>query len=548
VTLTKGYRVFDPVKVTGGLGREMSKIHNAYKSLRPILPSQIEPKNLFLPSKVLIKQKLDDTISARVAIDGSRQPPGSYNEVDAGTSCTEKLLCLVSAVIADAAYRRVKFWIIGFDIAAAFLQQLLTRAHTNGIQYITRLPPNMPGELANQLNAIDMAHYGLKQSNNIFNTELHRLLTSNGYFPSILAPHIFKKICPDDKRNYLFVNMHVDDGAIVSTSESLTQELKSILTARYGQHKDFPLTWNPELTEYCGLQFVRHPNNDVQVHMEKHIKKFLHKQGMDDLPSALTPANPDFFDPPTNNTPVDPVMYQSTQGGLNFYGPVRTDIKLFVNILSKKNHHPVQSDRDKQIQVMRYLKGYSGAGPCFTSNPACYPDGAQVNGSSDLGFATLHNAQCTTGNLFTVGNNNASYASFASAEPGVALSPQEGEYLSFGRCAKDIIYWQQLLDGFGFKQKLPSIIYEDNLPAINLVKSPEITRNSRHIFVKHHYVRWLHQQGFILPVHQGTNDMAADFVTKVHLPRRFHYMKDVVFNSHPGLREALKKKHTIPEK
>jgi hypothetical protein len=223
---------------------------------------------------------------------------------------------------------------------------------------------------------------------------------------------------------------------------------------------------------------------------------------MDDLPGALTPANPDFFYIPTDNdnTPVDPVMYQSAQGCLNFYGPIRTDIKLFVNILSKKNHHPVQSDKDKQIQIMRYLKEYPSESPTFSANPACYPDGAQISASSDLGFATLHNAHCITGNLFTVGRNNASFAACASAEPGIARSPQEGDYLSFGRCAKDVTYWQQLLDGFGFKQKLPSIMYEDNLPAINLVKSPEITRNSRHIFDKHHYVRWLHQQGFILPV------------------------------------------------
>jgi hypothetical protein len=118
---------------------------------------------------------------------------------------------------------------------------------------------------------------------------------------------------------------------------------------------------------------------------------------------------------------------------------------------------------------MRYLKEYPSEGPTFSANPACYPDGAQINASSDLGFATFHNAQCFTGNLFTVGGDNASFAAFASAEPGIALSPQEGEYLSFGRCAKNIIYWQQILNGFGFKQKLPSIIYEDNLPAINLV-------------------------------------------------------------------------------
>jgi hypothetical protein len=56
---------------------------------------------------------------------------------------------------------------------------------------------------------------------------------------------------------------------------------------------------------------------------------------MDGLPGALTPTNPDFFDIPTDNTPVDLVMYQSMQGGLNFCGPIRTDSKLFVKILSK---------------------------------------------------------------------------------------------------------------------------------------------------------------------------------------------------------------------
>jgi hypothetical protein len=64
---------------------------------------------------------------------------------------------------------KVEFEIVGSDIPAAFLQQWLTKEHTIGYQYITKLPSNMPGELANQLNAIDKAHNGLKQSNSTRN-------------------------------------------------------------------------------------------------------------------------------------------------------------------------------------------------------------------------------------------------------------------------------------------------------------------------------------------------------------------------------------------
>ena len=543
MSTTKAYKVLEHQAVTDSVFREVSKAQVVFKSLRPITPSQIQDKHLYLPIRNLVKMKSSGVVNSRLAVDGSRQPPDSYNGIDAGTSSTDRLLCLTSAVIADATHRRVPFQIVGCDIPAAFLHQDLTPEDTNGYQYITRLPANFPGELANQLNAIDKGHYGTKQGNNLFNKANHKLLVDAGYTNTILAPHIYRKTCPDNPKNYLFVNWHVDDGAILSTSRTLLAELKKLLIAKYGYSKEFPLTWNPEIGEYCGLQFERRKDTSVKVHFGKHIRSFLQKQGMDDIPGALTPACKDFFDPPSDTTPVDPIQFQSTQGGLGFYLPIRHDIKLFVNILSKQNHSPTQSDRNKQIHIMRYLKEYPDVGPVFSADPTCYPDGAQLQARSDIGFATLGNAQCTTGNLFDIGVNNASFSSYASAEPGIALSPQEGEYLGLGRCAKQVLFWQQFLEGLGFPQKLPTLIYEDNLPAINLVQAPEVTRNSRHVFVKHHFIRWLHQQGLILPVHQGTNDIKADFVTKVHLPRHFHYSKDVVFNAGGPLRRVLKAKH-----
>jgi hypothetical protein len=89
---------------------------------------------------------------------------------------------------------------------------------------------------------------------------------------------------------------------------------------------------------------------------------------------------------------------------------------------------------------------------------------------------------------------------------------------------------ETIFEGIGFPQPLPNPIREDNLPAINLVKAPEVTRHSRHTLIKHHYVRWLHQQGLIKPIHQGTDKMSADSITKIN---PLHYQKDEYFGALP---------------
>ena len=126
----------------------MSKDHDAFQSLRPITPDQIEARHQYLRCQLLVKLKSDDSTSSRLAIDGSKQNPDSYNSTHAGTSDTERLLCLISACVADAAHREVPLEIFGFDIPGAFLQAPLTRQDTNGYQLITRLPSNMRGSRA----------------------------------------------------------------------------------------------------------------------------------------------------------------------------------------------------------------------------------------------------------------------------------------------------------------------------------------------------------------------------------------------------------------
>ena len=79
-----------------------------------------------------------------------------------------------------------------------------------------------------------------------------------------------------------------------------------------------------------------------------------------------------------------------------------------------------------------------------------------------------------------------------------------------GRCAQHVQYFRQFAADIGFPQRHPTVILEDNQPAINLTIAPQVTGKSRHIALKEHYIRFLYTSQQITPQYVGTNDMIAD--------------------------------------
>ncbi len=82
-----------------------------------------------------------------------------------------------------------------------------------------------------------------------------------------------------------------------------------------------------------------------------------------------------------------------------------------------------------------------------------------------------------------------------------------------------------------FMQHTATTTFEDNMSAINLSKAPAVTRRSRHIAIRHHFIRDCVQQGFIDVQHLPTADMLADFLTKPFGPKRFIEFRNQIFNS-----------------
>ena len=397
---------------------------------------------------------------------------------------------------------------------------------TNGYQLLAALPKDIPGPLAGQLAEITGCCYGIKQANHEYDKDLSLLLTNAGFLHTPSDHHTFFKRCPVNPLDSLTLNLHVDDGWHVTCSSTLLADLKQVLTSRYG-----PIAFNDKSTGVCGVRLTRHSDHSCTLDQGDHIRKFLHRAGMDMVPAALTPSSSDLFNPPTNTTPVNQTQFLRINGSLVFLLPIRHDIRKEVVFLCSRNSNPTVSDLAKQTRLLRYLKGCPDLGPTFSSNSSSHTSGVTIYAAADSSHACHSNGRSQTAYTIQIGNSNAPFLAHSSAEAsGVALSPCEAEYIALGRCAKDVMYFRQFAADLGFTQHDPTIILEDNMLAINLTTVPQVTWKSRHIAIRHHYLRWLYQSRKILPTHQGTNDIIPDGLTKSLTPTKFLWFRSQLLN------------------
>ena len=95
----------------------------------------------------------------------------------------------------------------------------------------------------------------------------------------------------------------------------------------------------------------------------------------------------------------------------------------------------------------------------------------------------------------------------------VSLSTIEGEYISAALACSQVIYMQQTLKDFGLKfSKSP--IYCDNTSAINLSKNTTHHARTKHIDIRHHFLRDNISKEVITLDYTNSENQIADILTK----------------------------------
>jgi hypothetical protein len=113
-------------------------------------------------------------------------------------------------------------------------------------------------------------------------------------------------------------------GTPLGKSFGLAEYLEELIQKRYGN--PVKIKFNYKSTGICGVRLTRHPDNSVTADCGEHIRAFLTRIGMDNVPPALSPSRPDFNNKSNNTVLVNDKDYQMKIGNLVFYLPIRFDI------------------------------------------------------------------------------------------------------------------------------------------------------------------------------------------------------------------------------
>jgi hypothetical protein len=158
-------------------------------------------------------------------------------------------------------------------------------------------------------------------------------------------------------------------------------------------------------------------------------------------------------------------------------------------------------------RILRYLV----AAPCFG---IWYPKGSTFDliGYSDSDYAGCKvDRKSTSGTCQFLGRSLVSWSS--KKQTSVALSTAEAEYVAIGQCCAQLLWMRQTLRDFGYNlSKVPLLC--DNESAICMVDNPVEHIRTKHIDIRHHFLRDHQQKGDIEVFYVSTENQLADIFTK----------------------------------
>ncbi|KAJ3531525.1 hypothetical protein NM688_g7562 [Phlebia brevispora] len=326
--------------------------------------------------------------------------------------------------------------------------------------------------------------YGLKQSGRAWNKRVHKLLAEKLGFVCINADFCaYIRVTGDDQ--FQIILIHVDDMALIAA--------------------------NDELMTFIGLQITRNRvKRLLTIHQERYIQTVLERFHMQDCTPVSTPLDPNvtLSPSPDETEPLD-VPYVVAIGSLMYAAvATRPDIAFAVQSLSQFSSRPSQEHWTVVKHVLRYLKGHAALGITYGSTSDLtltgYSDAdwgqSLVDRRSISGFAFMLAGGVITWNL--------------KKQPTVAVSTMEAEYMALAHASREAIWLRALLGGLGFGASSATTIFTDNQAAIALAHDNQFHARSKHIDIRHHFVRECIESNDLAVTHCPSESNAADILTK----------------------------------
>ncbi|GJU67659.1 hypothetical protein Tco_1253918 [Tanacetum coccineum] len=224
---------------------------------------------------------------------------------------------------------------------------------------------------------------------------------------------------------------------------------------------------------------------------------------------------------------VDLHLYRSMIGCLMYLTASRPDIMYAVCACSRFQVTPKVSHLYAVKRIFKYIKGKPKLGLWY---PRESPLDLVAYSDSDYAAANL-DRKSTTGGCQFLGRRLISWQ--CKKQTIVATSTTEAEYVAAASCCGQVLWLQnQLLDyGFNF---MNTIIHIDNQSTICIIKNPVYHSKTKHIEIRHHFIRDCYEKKLIQVQKIHTDLNVADLLTKPFDGPRFNPGSSVKVRFNPG--------------
>ncbi|KAK2451550.1 putative mitochondrial protein [Trifolium repens] len=440
-------------------------------------------------TKWIYKNKTDEKgvitrNKARLVAQGYTQVEGlDFEETFAAVARLESIRLLLGVACI------LKFKLYQMNVKSAFLNGYLHEE-----VYVEQPKGFTDPVYPNHVYKLKKALYSLKQAPMAW----YQFLVGQGYRKGGSDQTLFVK---QVKGKFMIAQIYVDDIVFGGMSNTMVQHFVQQMQS------EFEMSLVGELTYFLGLQ-IKQMEDTIFISQSKYARNIVRKFGMDNASHKRTPTPTHLkLTKDEQGVGVDQSLYRSMIGSLLYLTASRPDITFAVGVCARYQAQPKVSHLNQVKRILKYVNGTCDYGMmyshCENSNLCGYCDADWVGSADDR--------KSTSGGCFFLGSNLISW--FSKKQNCVALSTAEAEYIAAGSSCSQLVWMKQMLKEYDVEQDVITL-YCDNLSAINISKNPVQRSKTKHIDIRHHFIRDLVENKVVTLEHVGTKDQVADIFTK----------------------------------
>lgn len=353
------------------------------------------------------------------------------------------------------------------------------------------------------------ALYGLKQAPRQWYRKLRAWLLDRGWLPCNYDECVFLH-----KTKHLILTIYVDDLNIFGPDEN------TVLSFRDEISNGFRMTDAGNVAYYLGIQ-VERTRQTVRLHQEGFARQIINRYNFSGSRSVATPVNTALKYEKEDSSDAAPSFRQefmSKTGSMNYLqSKTRPDLAFPVSLVSRYMQNPNTTHMDAIDRQYAYLIGTSNHGLTYSANGS-----AEIEGFVDSDWGGCKDTgRSTTGWIFTLAGAPISWCS--QRQKTVSSSSTEAEYIAASDACKEAIWLNgfknEMLATMGLPDQLGVTLNIDNASTIKITKNPEFHGRTKHIDIRHHFIRECVEEMKIIPQWTSGKENPADMLTKA-LPKQ----------------------------